>query len=166
MNRRLMLALAPMVAVLSTAAVAQPPAGHAQGPSGARPPMAEMKAMHEAKMQQRMEDMKTVLRLRPNQEPALAAFMSAQGHGRKGMRGHGSAEGPKKALSTPERLDQTAKREAAMTAERAKRREALTKFYAVLDPEQRKVFDAAQRLQQRGDHRNHGGPGMKRGAPR
>lgn len=165
MNRRLIHAMTTAIvasgALALAAAQAQPAGDHHPGPPGARP-MADMKAMHETMMRQHMEDMKTVLRLRPGQEPALAAFMASHGH--MGMEMHGAGGGmhqPPKAKTTPERLEQMAKHEAAMTAEREKQRQALAKFYAALDPEQQKVFDAAQRLQRGG----HGGPMMKRGGP-
>src|SRR4030095_365316 len=61
--------------------------------------------------------------------------------------------------TTPERLDEMAKHEAAMAAEQARMREALTRFYAALSPEQQKVFDALQRLQHHGGM--HGGPGRR-----
>ena len=166
MNRRLTLILtsallAPAALAVAMAAQAQPaaPAGH---PGALH--MADMKAMHEAMKTQHLEDMKTILRLRPDQEPALAAFMAAHQpkmgmHGLGGMHGGpGMMQGPPKAKTTPERLDDMAKREAAMSAEHDKQRQALAKFYAALSPDQQKVFDAVQRLQ----HGGHGGPHMKR----
>lgn len=167
MNRYLLLALAPAALAISIAAHAQPAGGHPDGPHGA-PPMAEMKAMHEAMMKQHMEDMKVILRLRPDQEPALAAFMAAHKpmmmdmHGPGGMPGGpGMMQGPPKAQTTPERLDDMAKHEAAMAAERDKQRQALAKFYAALSPDQQKVFDAVQRLAHGGPG-GPGGPHMKR----
>jgi protein CpxP len=149
MNRRLILALAP--ATLALAAVA----AHAQSadhpPMMHGPPTVEMKARHEAMMKQHAEDLKTILRLRPDQEPALAALMAA--HHPPEMH-----EPPEpNAQTTPERLDEMAKRDAARAAEHAKMREALGRFYAALSPDQQKVFDALQRLQ--GPHGMHGGMG-------
>lgn len=131
---------------------------HAQ-PAGP-PQMGDMKAMHDAMKQQRMEDLKTVLRLRPDQEPALAAFLAAQGPGRMGAPGHGPDHGPPKALSTPERLAEMAKHQAEMSARLEAHRQALTRFYAALTAEQQKVFDAAMRLQS-GPHGGPDGPGPK-----
>jgi len=154
MNRRLILALAPATLALATAAYAQP-AGHPPMMHGQ--PSPEMKARHEAMMKQHVEDLKTVLRLRPDQEPALNAFVTAHHPPeRREMR-----KGPEGAArTTPERLDEMAKHEAEMTAEHAKMREGLSRFYAALSPEQQKVFDALQRLQHHGGDM-HDGPGRR-----
>ncbi len=172
MNRRLSLiltsaVLAPAALAVAMSAHAQP-AGDHPGGHGGPPPMAQMKAMHEAMMKQHMEDMKTILRLRPDQEPALAAFMASHHTGMKAMHGPGGMhggpgmmKGPPEPRTTPERLEQMAKHEAAMSAERDKGRQALAKFYAALSPEQQKVFDAVQRLQH-GGKGGPDGPRMKR----
>jgi hypothetical protein len=126
----------------------------------------EMKAMHEAMMKQRLEDLKTVLRLRPDQEAALQAFVESQHGGMGGpmiiMRGGPDGKGPDgkgpgmmappKAMTTPERLAEMAKRDDAMTAEHKTSRDALAKFYAALSADQQKVFDALQRLHGPGGH--------------
>lgn len=166
MNRRLILApiaAAAVAAALAAAANAQPadraPGGHPPG----MPDMAQMKVMHEQMMKQHMEDLKTILRLRPDQEPALAAFMA--GHEPRRMEFHGPpngpGDGPPKAETTPERLEHMAKRDAEEAAEHAKHREALARFYAALSPEQQKVFDALQRMHG-GPHDGPGGPGLHR----
>lgn len=168
MNRRLLLVLAPAALALTTFAYAQPPGPAPGGGPGGGPVIRmmhggpggpEMKAMHEAMMKQHLEDLKTVLRLRPDQESALQAFMAAhhppgmgEMHAMPGAPGAPDA----KPQTTPDRLAEMAKHEAAMAAEHEKMRAALAKFYAALSPEQQKVFDALQRLQ--GPHM--GGPGM------
>ena len=158
MNRRLILALPAATLALATAANAQP-AGHPPMRHGE--PSAEMKARHEAMMKQHIEDLKTVLRLRPDQEPALAAFVAAH-HPPEGRENRGPPES--NARTTPERLNEMARRDAEMAAEHARMRDALAKFYAALSPEQQKVFDALQRL--KGPHGGmmhggrHGGPRM------
>jgi hypothetical protein len=136
------------------------------------PPPAEMKAMHEAMMKQHVEDLKTVLRLRPDQEAALQAFMAAHeppegmGDMHDGPHMQDGHMSPPKPMTTPERLDEMAKHHAAMAAQHEKMRQALAKFYAALSPDQQKVFDALQRLQ--GPHGGGrmmmmgGGPGMQR----
>jgi periplasmic protein CpxP/Spy len=182
-RRLLMLALAPAALALTTFAHAQPTVNrevrviHA-GPGGHGGP--EMKALHEAMMKQHVEDLKTVLRLRSDQEAALQAFVATHhaGPGGHGMHGggpviirRGGPDGPggpaklepPKPMTTPERLDQMAKHHAAMAAEHEKSRAALAKFYAALSPDQQKVFDALQRLQGPGRHGGMmGGPGMRR----
>jgi len=150
MTRRLVLVLAPLL--LATAAMAQPAGRHEH--HGAPP--AEMKARHEAMQKQRIEDLKIVLRLRPDQEAALAAFVDSHHRGER-------KELPKpdgKPLTTPERLDRMEKRHAEMTAQHERARQALAKFYAALSPDQQKVFDALHRLQgPHGGGMGHGGRG-------
>ncbi|WP_293904797.1 Spy/CpxP family protein refolding chaperone [Phenylobacterium sp.] len=184
MNRRLLLALAPAALALATVASAQAP-GHPPGGAptmmhGGPPP--EMAAMHEAMMKQHLEDLKTVLRLRPDQEAALQAFVAAhhpdggpmmmhEGHDPMhdgAMHDSAMHDGPSKPMTTPERLDDMARHEAAMAAEHDKMRQALTRFYAALSPDQQKVFDALMRLQGpgHGGHMGMGGPMGEHGGMR
>ncbi|HET6970002.1 MAG TPA: Spy/CpxP family protein refolding chaperone [Phenylobacterium sp.] len=158
MKRLLLLSLAPAALALATAAYAQAPAPHhAGGPPEMHHP--DMKAMHEAMMKQHLEDLKIVLRLRPDQEAALQAFAAAHHPPEMGEMHDRMFGGPEaKPMSTPERLDEMAKHEAAMAAEHQKMAQALKTFYAALSPDQQKVFDALQRLQ--GPHGMHGGHGM------
>jgi hypothetical protein len=150
MMRRMILAPA-LAALLATAAAAQPAAHAGAGRMG--PPTAEMTARHEAIKKQHVEDLKTVLRLRPDQEAALAAFVAAH----EPRRFERKLPEPG-AMTTPQRLDDMAKMEAEMAAHHREAREALTKFYAALSPEQQKVFDALQRL--KGGPGGHGGRRM------
>lgn len=167
MNRRLLLALAPAALAMASFAYAQPPG---PGPGGPVIRMMhggpEMKAMHEAMMKQHLEDLKVILRLRPDQEAALQAFVNAH-HPDGPPMTHDMHDGPgdmMKPQTTPERLADMAKREQAMAAEHEKARAALAKFYAALSPDQQKVFDALQRLQ--GPHMGGmGGHGMMMGGP-
>jgi protein CpxP len=176
MNRRLLLALAPASLAVASFAHAQPPNGGpgAGGPGGGHvvrmmhggPGGAEMKAMHEAMMKQHLEDLKVVLRLRPDQEAALQAFMAAHHPDGPPMMHdmHGGPGDMPKPQTTPERLAEMARHEAAMAAEHEKVRAALARFYAALSPDQQKVFDALQRLQ--GPHMGGmGGHGMMMGGP-
>ena len=160
MNAKRLLILTPALLALSLSAQAQP--GHPPGMHGEGPPMAEMKAMHEAMAAQRMADMKTLLRLRADQEPALTALMEAESP--KGMRLHGGPGGmmrQPKAMTTPQRLDDMAKRDADRATAQDKRRKALSTFYAVLSPDQQRAFDALSRLRQGGPG-GHGGPEIRR----
>ena len=150
-RRRLILALAPVLA-LATAALAQP-GGHEVRIHRGGPPSEETKARHEAMKKQHLDDLKTVLRLRPDQEAALAAFTAAHEPQRFEIKLDG------KDLTTPQRLEQMAKHEDAMRAARQKHREALTRFYAALSPDQQKVFDALHRLKGHGG--GHGRPGRR-----
>ena len=135
-----------------------------------RGPSPEMRAFHEAREKQHLQDLRIVLRLRADQEPALAAFVQAarpQGRGDGPPAHRGSP--PVEALSTPQRLDEMAKREAERAGERQRHADALRAFYAALSPDQRQVFDALMRLQgPRGGHgpRGPGGRGRWREGPR
>jgi len=149
MIRRLILGL-PAALALASFAQAQP----APPEPRREPPTAEMKARHEALQKQHLEDLKTVLRLRPDQEPALAAFVEAHKPQIREFKGPPEP----KPLTTPERLEDMSKMQAEMTAQHERMRQALTKFYAALSPEQQKVFDALERLRGPG-----GGPGLMLG---
>jgi len=107
-------------------------------------PSAEMQAMHAARAKQRLDDLSIVLRLRPDQQASLAAFVAAV-HPPRGPRAARMGP-PPQAMTTPERLDAMARRESEMAARRQQNVAALRAFYATLDPEQRRVFDALQRL--------------------
>ena len=152
MNRRLNLTLAAAALSLAASAASAQPAPP-PGPHGRHAPE-DMQAMHAQMAKRHAEDLKIILRLRPDQESALAAFVASHAPKRVRVTMGGPAEAP---LTTPERLDKMAKAEAAMAAARDSRRDALAKFYAALSPDQQKVFDALQRM-----HGPGGGPGMKR----
>lgn len=106
-------------------------------------PMSHNMAEHAAK---RQEMFKAQLQLKPTQDAAWAAFVSA-------MKEPGRISRPQPLnpldlakMSTPERLDamqaqrerHRAEREAAMKT----RNQAVKTFYATLEPDQKKVFDA------------------------
>ena len=139
---------------------------------------AQMQAMREAHERQRAQDMRTILRLRPDQEPALTAFL--QSRGRPGGMPKEERRGPPvETLTTPQRLDEMARRESDRSAMRQRHADALRAFYTALSPDQRQVFDALQRMhgggpgrggRERGGwgHRGFGGPmgGPPGGPPR
>lgn len=147
MKRRLILLLAPAALLLTTIANAQP------APTPNSEPRAHLEAMH----RQHVEDLKTILRLRPDQEPALVAFADAH----RPQSRLSKAPRDARALTTPERLDDMSKREAETAGRHQQARDALARFYAALSPEQQKVFDALQRL--KAPHGGPGGPMMMHG---
>jgi hypothetical protein len=127
-----------LYAAAGVAAFAQPapPPGGPEGPPGARHmhgPQARDPAEHAAHL-------RDVLQLKPAQEPALQAFVTALQSARSGM-GPARPPGPPPA-TTPERLDAMqqgmARRQAAMTTVI----DATRRFYAQLDPAQKRAFDA------------------------
>lgn len=147
MKRGTILALALAPTLLAATAVAQP--APPPGPHGTPGP--EMKARHEAMRKQHAEDLKIILRLRPDQEAALTAFLGA--HEPRKIERRSTSPGP---MTTPQRLDEMARLDAEMDAHQKASRDALGKFYAALSPDQQKVFDALHRL------KGHGGPQMRR----
>ena len=164
---RLTIRTAALTALLALGAAS---AGQAQTPGQAsddrpgRPPMAgqpsgqmraQMQAWRETHERQRAQDLRTVLRLRPDQEPALTALLQS----------HRSPAPPREravpqaALTTPQRLDEMARRDTERAALRQRHVEALRAFYTALSSEQRQVFDALQRMQDHGPRDGRGGPG-------
>lgn len=86
------------------------------------------------------EHLRTMLQLKPSQEPALAAYLAAVKpmHGHEQiveMSNHGEAE------TTLQRLAEMEARMAEQTAQAHARIEATRKFYGQLEPSQKKVFD-------------------------
>lgn len=124
---------------------------------------AQMMAKH---LERQAAHLRDALQLRPDQEPALHAFldsmkppMDASGRAMEPMKkDHEEAAG----LTTPQRLD----REVAHFDERRSHMlahaEAVKRFYAQLSPSQQKAFDAMGPM--RGGH-GFGGRGERGGPP-
>jgi len=145
---------------------------NSQTPAGRSAPPAEMRARMQERMAEhradRAKDLATVLRLRPEQMPALNAFLESQrGPGRGAQAGgqHKSAPGQRAdhgAMTTPERLDRQAERGQQRQAHMQARTQSLRTFYTALSPDQQQVFDAMTRLRGserggRGGRMGHGG---------
>ncbi len=167
-------AAASLLACIGFAATAQPA-------PPAPPPGHGMQHGDPAKMQERMQqrvakhmaDLKVLLRITPAQESAWTAFTgSMRPPVAMGMRRSPEEREKMRAemdkLSTPERMDRMralrTERHTKMSAEMDRMGAAVKSFYAVLSPEQQKVFDIEhKRMQERRMHgmgRMHGGPGM------
>jgi hypothetical protein len=100
----------------------------------------------------RMAAFKQKLQITPSQESAWNTFTAALQPAR--MQRPDRAEFAK--LSTPERIDRMRSMRTARMAEMDKRADATKAFYAVLAPEQKKVFDdTASRMMGHGK-RGHG----------
>ncbi|MFN3512680.1 MAG: Spy/CpxP family protein refolding chaperone [Phenylobacterium sp.] len=134
----------------ATAVSAQQPARPAPAEREARPQLTP-----EQRLERRAEHLRAALQLRSDQEPALRAYLQAakpQRMDRDAMRQQRQAWAN---MTTPQRLD----RQKAMMTERMARfdaRAAATKrFYAQLDPQQQKAFDAM--AGERRGKRGHGG---------
>ncbi len=161
------IALSAFVA-LSAAALAIPAAWAQDDNRGPRPAARDMEArmqlMREAHEREHAQDLRTIQRLRPDQELALSAFLKSHEPQMKPPE-HRGPPGETDAQTTPQRLDEMARRETERTAMRQRHTPALRAFYAALSPDQRQVFDALQRMQ--GGHerggRGHGFGGPGRG---
>lgn len=143
------------------ASLAQMPPPPAQGASHAGQPGGPRVRMDpEAMAAKRAERLRDVLQLRPEQEPALKAFLAShKPAGGKAERGRGGRE-QFAAMTTPQRLDAQRARLVERTA-RFDRHAAATKtFYAQLSPSQQKAFDA---MGPRGGMKGHPGMGGGRG---
>lgn len=145
---------AALLAGSATLALAQP-AGmmdhEGMGRHGDPARMAQMHARH-------LADLKAKLKLTSAQEGAWTTFTEAMKPPADLMDKQRQDRAELDKLSTPERLDrmraQRKEHMAAMEAMMDKRAEATKAFYAVLSPEQKKVFDAEHaRMDARGPHR-------------
>lgn len=157
-------ALAAAFAGLSATAIAQnttaTPATTQQAQEGAKEGQRHAKrAERMARMQQHMAErqaaLKAELKITTQQEPAWNAFVA-----RTAPEARPARQGPREdwsKLTTPERLDKMAAMKAERDARMTRRHEAIKSFYAVLDAEQKKVFDA-QPMQgfQRAGMKGHG----------
>lgn len=146
-----------LTAAASTAGAQDRPAGPGEAPRGDR--AAERQKMFETVRRQREQRLHDLLQIRSDQDGAFRAYLAAlESQHKPGERGPGreGRPGEQKQLTTPERLD----RMAARMAERQQRFQqtaAATKtFYAALNPDQRKAFDAMPRM---GGEGRHFGPG-------
>ncbi|MBV5298317.1 MAG: Spy/CpxP family protein refolding chaperone, partial [Rhodoferax sp.] len=130
------------------------------GPGMQGPGMQQGGRMDPARMQARMDQrqavLKAQLKLTAAQEPALKPPASMMNRQRPDP-----VEMAK--LSTPERIDKMktlrAQHMSDMTAAMDQRGEATKAFYAVLTPEQQKVFDASAMRGPGGHHGRFQGPG-------
>ena len=136
------------------------PMGHG-GPMGMRGRIDPAKM--EAFMAKRAEQLKGKLKITASQEGAWTSFITSM---KPPARTTGNRLDPAELakLTTPERIDKMralrVQHHTEMSAAMDQREAAVKTFYAVLTPEQQKVFDAEHaRLSQRRGHFGHGGPG-------
>lgn len=142
---------------LATASFAQQP----QRPDAPRGEMRQRMSPEE-RAERRAEHLRAALQLRPEQEPALRAFLSSHQRSpgdRERMRG---ARQEMAQMTTPERLDRMSARLRERQARFEQHAAATKRFYAQLSPSQQKAFDAmgprdGMKGRHGGGHR--GGPG-------
>ncbi len=159
------LTLASLVATVSLTALTMTGSVQAQVPARPAPPATAApapptRAAIEQRMAerrtQRTNDLATVLRLTPAQRPALNAFIASQTPPRRDPAALQANRQARGSLTPQQRLDEGAKRATERQAFAAKRADALRTFTATLNPEQRQVLEALNRL--RGpDGRGRGG---------
>ena len=111
-------------------------------------------AKWEARRAAHLSELKEKLKLSPGQEAAWTSFASAAQPGMHPMRGDRQAMRAEfDKLNTPQRLDRMIALSETRQAKMLERSQAIKAFYAQLNPEQQKVFDAEFRLQ--GGHDRH-----------
>lgn len=139
------------IAGVSATAIAQGagPQGHAHGPRAEQ--MQKRHADHQAKL-------KADLKITTAQEAAWKAFDTATTPNPAAMPAPVAREDWAK-LTTPQRMEKMQAFRAEREAVMAKRMDAVKTFYAVLTPEQQKVFDA----QSFGPFEGRGKPGGRHG---
>ena len=120
-------------------------------------------ARMQAMLDKRHEVLKAQLNLTPAQEGAWTTFTAAHKLPTDMMTRQRPDPVEMAKLSTPERIDKTkalrAQHMSDMTLAMDKRGEATKAFYAVLTPEQQKVFDASAMRGPGGRHGGRQGPG-------
>ena len=111
-------------------------------------------AKRQERMARRLEAFKQKLQIGPAQEGAWSAFAAA-------LKPAAMMQRPDRAefarLTTPERIDRMKQMRAQHMAELDRRADATKAFYAVLNPQQQKVFDDATLRLLRHRHRHHFG---------
>ena len=125
-------------------AAAQDGAPRPDGPRGQSG--AERRALFEDMRQRREQRLHDLLQIKPDQETVFRTFVSSLGQGRPGpgqrRRGPGLQGAERETLTTPQRLDRQARRLAEAQRRLLAESAAVKTFYAALDPDQRKAFDA------------------------
>jgi hypothetical protein len=130
-----------MAAAVSTLAQPGPGAGGpGAGPGAASPELRErMQDRMQRHMDRRTSDLKAKLKLSAEQEGAWTSYVAA-------MKPPAPAAHPSRTeldkLTTPERLDKMREWRKQREAEMDKRDDATRAFYATLNDEQKKIFDA------------------------
>lgn len=152
--------LAALLSCASLYVAAQPAAPHHR-PDGQHARMDPAK-MHEM-MAKRQAELKANLKLTPAQEGAWSQYVAAMQPPTDMARRLDPEQRRKmheemEKLSTPERIERMNAMKAQRDAEMARRTEAVKTFYATLNPEQQKVYDANA---MRGGHGGSHGPGPK-----
>lgn len=145
--------------VAAAAALMAATAGAAAAQAPAQPGVDAARRLDpEARKAQRAERLRAALQLRPDQEPALTAFLNSA---KRPDRARGQRRQEMAQLTTPQRLDRMRERMAERQAAFDQRAAATKRFYAQLTPAQQKAFDALRPMD--GRHGKGGRHGMRGG---
>ena len=155
------LLLVSLMATASFASFAQttpanPPAGQPAARHGMMHKGDHDPAKWQAKMAQRQAELKAKLQLNASQEGAWNAFAASMTPPARTQQDHAAMRAEMEKLSTPERIDRMKALRAQRDAEMDKRAEAAKTFYATLNADQKKVFDAQPKRGGRGHGGSHG----------
>ena len=156
------LLLVGMMATASFASFAQttpanPPAGQPGAHHGMMHKGDHDPAKRQAKMVQRQAELKAKLQLNASQEGAWNTFAASMKPPARTGQDHAAMRAEMEKLSTPERIDRMKALRAQRDAEVDKRADAAKTFYATLNADQKKVFDAQPKRGGRGHGGGHGG---------
>ncbi len=156
------LLLVGLMATASFASFAQttpanPPAGQPGAHHGMMHKGDHDPAKRQAKMAQRQAELKAKLQLNASQEGAWNTFAASMKPPARTGQDHAAMRAEMEKLSTPERIDRMKALRAQRDAEMDKRAEAAKTFYATLNADQKKVFDAQPKRGGRGHGGGHGG---------
>jgi len=126
---------------------------HAAGPDGgAYPDYAKSEGHMKEGFEKRQKELHAQLKLTPNQEGAWNKFIS-------GMKAGTPATRPDRekmaSMTAPERMDALLARMKEMEARMTERAAAVKEFYAVLTPEQQKIFNDHFAKTEAHHHRAH-----------
>lgn len=123
--------------------------GHAANTEAMQSRMEAMRAKHAERSAGRLAKLHDLLKLTAAQEPAWATFAAAM----KPAAGAHADRAAMAALPAPERLEQRLAMAKTHVAAMETRLAALKTFYAVLTPEQQKIFDEHAKSGAHGHHR-------------
>jgi hypothetical protein len=158
-----------LYAAMGAAAFAQPTPGQPMGGMAGGPgPQHHMMTAHGEDPAEHVARLRDLLQLRPAQEPALQAFVTALKAAHQGMMG--PPPGGPMPSTTPERLDRMQQMMAQHQKTMSAVSDATRRFYDQLDPSQKRAFDAIpmkmmmQHHGMMGGSDMMGGPGMMGGS--
>ena len=143
--------------VASYAVQAQQPPAPAQQQGAAKPDRAQRAEHRQERMAKRQTELHDKLKLTPQQEPAWNTFIAAM---KPGQRPERMTRADWDKMSAPQRMERHLEMMKQAEAGMGRRLEAVKAFYAVLTPDQQKVFNddfARGPGGHRGRHGHHDG---------